>query len=59
MKTNTGTLDKLRNHGKCGEILDNVLHRVLDRFDELEERISGIEDGVDDELENVAVYDDE
>ncbi len=45
MKTNTGTLDRLRNHGKCGDSLDNVLNKLLDKIeDKLEDVTERVED---------------
>jgi len=38
MKTNTHTLDRLRNHGKCGDSLDTVLNKLLDEIDVEEEQ---------------------
>lgn len=53
MKTNTGTLNRLRNHGKCGDSLDNVLNQVLDKIEEkiedLSERVSDVEEDLEDE----------
>lgn len=53
MKTNTGTLDRLRTHGKCGDSLDNVLNKLLDKIEEkledVEERISDLEDDKEEE----------
>jgi len=53
MKTNTGTLDRLRNHGKCGDSLDTVLNKVLNKIEEkiedLEERVSGVEVDIDED----------
>jgi len=48
MKTNTGTLDRLRNHGKCGDSLDSVLNKVLDKIDnrlqDVEEKVADLEE---------------
>ena len=37
MKTTRETLSRLRNHGKCGDSLDNVLNKVLDKIEDIEE----------------------
>jgi len=56
MKTNTGTLDRLRNHGKCGESLDNVLNKLLDKIDDkladVEERVTDLEEESEEKEEN-------
>ena len=49
MKTNTGTLDRLREHGKCGDSLDNVLNKLLDKIDEVADRVDDLEDDTDEE----------
>ncbi len=61
MKTNTGTLDRLRNHGKCGDSLDNVLNKVLDsiedKIEDLSERVSNVEEDLDTEDEPIEAED--
>ncbi|MCH8916365.1 MAG: hypothetical protein IIA82_11090 [Thaumarchaeota archaeon] len=61
MKTNTGTLNRLRNHGKCGDSLDNVLNKVLDsiedKIEDLSERVSNVEEDLDTEDEPIEAED--
>ena len=55
MKTTRESLDRLRNHGKCGDSLDNVLNKLLDKIeDKLEdvtERVEDLEADIDGEKE--------
>ncbi len=48
MKTNQETLNRLRNHGKCGDSLDNVLNKLLDKIEDkiedVAERVTDLED---------------
>lgn len=34
MKTTRESLHRLKKHGKCGDSLDNVLNKVLDKIEE-------------------------
>jgi len=43
------TLEKLKHFGKMGESFNDVLDKVLNKYEELEERVSEIEDDIDEE----------
>jgi len=53
MKTQTSTLDRLRSHGKCGDSLDTVLNKVLNRIEDklkdLEDKVADMEENLDDD----------
>ena len=55
MKTTRETLSRLRNHGKCGDSLDDVLNKVLDTIDDklkdVTERVDKLEEDFDEEGE--------
>ena len=38
------TLEKLKHFGKMGESFNDVLDKVLDKYEELEERIADLEE---------------
>ncbi len=56
MKTNRETLDRLRNHGKCGDSLDNVLNKLLDKIEDkiedLTDRVDNVEADINEEEED-------
>lgn len=44
------TLQRIRHFGKMGDTFDDVLGRVLDKYEELEERIADLEEDEDSRL---------
>ena len=45
------TLDRIRDHGKMGDSFNGVLNRLLDKIDDLEERLEEQRDEVEPEEE--------
>ena len=43
------TLERLRKLGKMGDSFDDVLDKVLDRYEHLEKRVTEIEEDLDEE----------